>query len=223
LRTAGVDVAVVDWVDFYRDEGRRVEKILECIGIPAIVMVEPTWGRESWSDVRARVEMVIGRYARRVDLYPSYYRDPVTRYPVVFVWDPGAVAPVGQWNRFLRQFKTRAPGHSIFVAGLGVHTPVDFIKDSLFDGALAENGADQPPLSRANLEWVLYNLDQDREQFLVANVVPGFKTSVDCRYLVKKAGRRLPDDEGYAGACCRMRSGSQGTALASGILRRAPR
>jgi hypothetical protein len=43
-------------------------------------------------------------------------------------------------------------------------------------------------------------------------------------YLVSKAGRRrLPDDEGYAGACCRMRSGSQGTALASGILRRAPR
>ncbi len=27
---------------------------------------------------------------------------------------------------------------------------------------------------------MLYNLDQDREQFLVANVVPGFKTSVDC-------------------------------------------
>jgi hypothetical protein len=73
LRTAGVDVAVVDWVDFYQDERKRVEKILECIGIPAIVMVEPTWCRESWSDVRARVEMVIGRYARRVNLYPSYY------------------------------------------------------------------------------------------------------------------------------------------------------
>jgi hypothetical protein len=42
-------------------------------------------------------------------------------------------------------------------------------------------------------------------------------------YLVRKAGRPSPDDECYAGAGCRMRSGNQGTASASGILRRAPR
>jgi hypothetical protein len=44
------------------------------------------------------------------------------------------------------------------------------------------------------------------------------------RYLVRKAGRLLlADGRDYAGACCRMRSGSQGTVSASGILRRAPR
>ena len=36
-------------------------------------------------------------------------------------------------------------------------------------------------------------------------------------------GRPSPRSRGYAGARCRMRSGSHGTAAASGILRRAPR
>jgi hypothetical protein len=182
LRAAGIDVAVIDWVAFYRGEQQRLETILRCLGIPAVIMVEPTWGRESWADVRTRLDTVIGWYARRTDLFPRYYRDRATGYPLIFVWDPGAVASVEGWNLHLNHLKRMTGERGIFVAGLGARTPVSFVAASLFDGALAENGADPPAQSRANVQWALASLNQRRGQFLVANVVPGLDTKTDCRH-----------------------------------------
>ena len=91
-----------------------------------------------------------------------------------------------------------------------------------------------PLLSRRPLAWS--GLAPQLEAHLAAAGVPPDRLELEIdepllleeaqaggRYLVRKAGRPSPDDERYAGARCWMRSGNQGTASASGILRRAPR
>jgi hypothetical protein len=181
LKAAGVDVAIVDWINFYSGEQKRVETILQCIEMPVAIMVdaEPAWTGSTWSDIQSRINTTIGWYARRTDLYPNYYRDPVTQFPLVMVWDPGGVASINEWNGYLNWIKGNTPEHGIFVAGLGANTPVtSFPQESLFDGYLAENGAASASQQLSDIQWALYNLS--RGEFLVSNAIPDYNEAANC-------------------------------------------
>ena len=94
----------------------------------------------------------------------------------------------------------------------------DWIRSSnVFDGVIDFDAVTRDPQhpSRIRAEY-------DGGDHLHPNDL-GYKAMAED--LVRKSGHRRPPrrGRGYAGARCRMRSGSQGTAAASGILRRAPR
>ena len=181
LKAAGVDVAVIDWIGggVYPDEASRVATMLACLGIPAVVMVdlEPDWTREPFNASVERLRRVVTEFTG----LQSYYRDPSTHLPIVFVWDPAAGADVASWNSLLRSFKEDGSTRCIFIAGLGFHTPLDWAAASLFDGvsvaADATEGSDE-----ATFEWVIYNLRGKAQynQFAVGWAIPGFDASANC-------------------------------------------
>lgn len=182
LGRAGVNAAVITWPNFYPNEQERVENLLQNMGKRTIIQVEPTWDQPpSLTDVQARVNTVLG-YAKQRERFPNYYRDPKTGRPVVFVWDPGQVGLVGQWNEFISRHKAEAAKPPIFVAGLGWGTPIDWCRDSLFDGCMM--AAHKTSTSdQGSIEWVLWKLHGEkgsRGQFLVAWSVPGFDFRPHC-------------------------------------------
>ncbi|WP_250633724.1 hypothetical protein [Pinirhizobacter soli] len=108
---AGVDVLLIDWANVYASEQDRVSNILSCTTMPAVVMVDVNWtlSPPSFSDASTRLETAIGWFAARQDLFPNYYRDPVSGQPVFFVYDPGTVGTVAQWNAKIDYDKTLSP------------------------------------------------------------------------------------------------------------------
>ena len=93
--------------------------------------------------------------------------------------------------------------------------------------AMRQVGPDvELPLSRGSGETLLFKAMQI-EQFTPGSFVTRFElpTSRGLKDLVSFPGARLScrSDLAYAEAGCRIRSGSQGTGPASGILSRAPR
>lgn len=187
LKAAGVDVAVIDWIggSIYPGESARVELMLRCLGIKSVIMVdaEPPWTGEGFDQVRQRLEAVIGYYSRRTDLFPDYYRDPVTNYPVYFVWDPASVASLDEWNGKIGWYKQYTPEHGIFVAGLGARTSVEWARASKFDGVDVAANGHSGGSDRSNFEWVIYSMNAPSNsygQFIVGWSIPGFDTRSNC-------------------------------------------
>jgi len=184
LKAAGVDVAAIDWLNFYPGEEGRVEAILQCINMPVVVMVdaEPAWTKSTWNDIINRLNIAVAWYARRTDLFPNYDRDPKTGSPLVIVWDPGSVGTAAQWASQIRWYKANIPEHPIFVAGLTNATGIpNFTKTALFDGYLAENGAAAQSQQIKNLNWVLSELGTaGRGEFLISNSIPTFEAAASC-------------------------------------------
>jgi hypothetical protein len=181
LGRAAVDVAVILWVNLYPGEQTRVERLLQCLGKPVVVMVEPQWNNPSFQEAVTRLETVIGWYSRRTDLYPNYYRDPLTNYPVYFVWDPGAVGSVADWNTKINYYKTSTPEHGIFIAGLGGSTSPDWCAQSYFDGCLGLP-AKTSTSDQGNYQWAIWRIHAagSWNQFFVGGVIPGFDSSANC-------------------------------------------
>jgi len=179
---AGVDVLLIDWVNVYASEQDRVSNILSCTTMPAVVMVDVNWtvSPPSFSDAITRLETAIGWFAARQDLFPNYYRDPVSGQPVFFVYDPGTVGTVAQWNAKIDYYKTLSP-RGIFIAGTGANTSANWILTSHFDGMLALSGtsgnSDEAAFEGALS--VLYG-SGTRNQFLIAEAIPGFDDTSLC-------------------------------------------
>ncbi|WP_250623543.1 hypothetical protein [Pinirhizobacter soli] len=179
---AGVDVLLIDWVNVYAAEQDRVSNIISCSTMPVVVMVDVNWTltTPSFSDAITRLETAIGWFATRQDLFPNYYRDPVSGQPVFFVFDPGTVGTVAQWNSKIDFYKTLSP-RGIFVAGTGANTSANWILSSHFDGMLALAGK-TPNSDEANFDNALSILygSGTRSQFLIAESIPGFNDASNC-------------------------------------------
>lgn len=179
---AGVDVMVIDWTGVYQNEQSRVENILSCATMPAVVMVDLNWNVSppSFQDVITRLETVIGWYAVRSDLYPTYYHDPSSGAPVFVVFDPGATGSAAQWNAKIDYYKTLSP-RGIFIAGMGANTSPSWVLSSHFDGAIVLAGKTASS-DASNYEWVqsvIYG-PGSRNQFVIAEAIPGFDDSANC-------------------------------------------
>jgi hypothetical protein len=155
--------------------------MLQCLGRKAVIMVEPNWNAPGFQETVARLEAAIGWYSRRTDLYPNYYRDPATNYPVYFVWDPGLVGSVADWNSKINYYKTSTPEHGIFIAGLGASTSPDWCAQSLFDGCLSLP-AKVASSDQGVYQWVIWRLRTagSYNQFFVGGVIAGFDSSANC-------------------------------------------
>ena len=176
LKAAGVDVAVIDWIDFYPNEQKRVETLLKCLGMPVVVMVdaEPAWTGSTYTDIISRLDTAIS-YAKNMALYPNYFRDSVSGKPLYFVWDPLGVGKISQWNPHLNSLKSQSPG-GIFVTG---GSNLDSSMLTNFDGQLFLNGTAKDPLSIYN--WVLYKLATgSNNQFSIGMTIPGFSPITLC-------------------------------------------
>lgn len=182
ISAAGVDVMVIDWTGVYTNEQKRVESILKCSGMRAIVMVDVNWkaGQSSFQETITRLETVIGWYAKRTDLYPNYYRDPATGAPVFIVYDPGATGSAAQWNSKINYYKNSNP-RGIFIAGLGAHTSVSWALSSDFDGVLMLSSKNASS-DQLTIQWVLSNIygPSSRGQFVLAEAIPGFNNYSNC-------------------------------------------
>lgn len=182
VTAAGVDVLLIDWTGVYQNEQARVENILSCATMPVVVMVDLNWtvNPPSFQDVITRLENVIGWYASRPNLYPTYYHDPATNAPVFVVYDPGATGSAAQWNSKISYYKTLTP-RGIFIAGLGAHTSPSWVVSSNFDGALALSSK-TPASDKSAFEWVLSVIygAGSRNQFLIAEAIPGFDGTANC-------------------------------------------
>jgi hypothetical protein len=182
LRRASVDVAVIDWIggDIYSGEKARVERMLSCLGVPAVVMVdlEPAWSREPFSVARERLDAAVHDLCRR----PGAYRDPASGLPLVFVWDPGAGATATEWNALLASYRADPETDAIFVAGLGHNTSVGWFVNSSFDGASVAARGVSAGSDQKNFEWVLWQVNglAKRDQFLIGWAITGFDTSANC-------------------------------------------
>lgn len=187
LKAAGVDVALINWLggSTYPGEQERMETLLKCVGMKVAIQVdiEPAWTGENFAQAINRLEQVISWYSRRKDLFPNYYRDPVSGYPIYFIWDPASVARVEDWNAKISYYKQNTPEHGIFVAGLGIGgTTVEWVRDSKFDGLnIAAQGNDGKS-DQGNFEWALYliNAFSDYRQFIVGWSIPGFDNTANC-------------------------------------------
>lgn len=182
LRRASVDVAVIDWIggSIYPGEKARVEAMISCLGVPAVVMVdlEPAWTRETFPAARARLDCAVRDLSRR----PGAYRDPASGLPLIFVWDPGAAGTVAEWTALLARYRADTTTDAIFVAGLGFNTPVTWFVNSTFDGAsVAAQGASAGS-DQKNFEWVLWQVYgvAKRDQFLIGWTIAGFDTTANC-------------------------------------------
>jgi hypothetical protein len=203
--TAGIDVAMITWVDLYPEEASRVGTILRCIGdtspMRAVVMVdiEPEWHPETWAAVRTRVSNAVA-FATTPPFSNYYYRDPVSHLPVYVVYDPGGAATMDQWNVVIDGYKATPASNGIFVAGLGYHSPfnrswqgagLDHVTKSSFDGfsVLAGKNAEvytptDPTTSDVQnylwAIWQVYGQSTSRNQFIVGQVIPGFDNRANC-------------------------------------------
>ena len=203
--TAGIDVAMITWVDIYPEEASRVGTILRCIGetspMRAVVMVdiEPAWHPETWAAIQTRVSNAVA-FATTPPFSNYYYRDPVSNLPVYVIYDPGGAATMDQWNAVIDRYKTTPASNGIFVAGLGDHSPfnrpwqgagLDHVTKSFFDGfsVLAGKNAEvysstDPTTSDVQnylwAIWQVYGQSTSRNQFIVGQVIPGFDNRANC-------------------------------------------
>jgi hypothetical protein len=181
ITAAGIDVLIIDWVNVYQNEQQRVEKILSCTTTPAVVMVDQNWTvTPSFQEVITRLETVIGWYASKPDLYPTYYRDPATGAPVFIVFDPASAGTTAQWNAKIDYYKTLSP-KGIFIAGLSYNTSAQWVLASHFDGAiqLAGKTAASDESAYESTLSVLHG-PGSRNQFLIGEAIPGFDDSANC-------------------------------------------
>ena len=176
LKKAGVDIAVIDWINFYPNEKAHMENLLKCMGMPVVVLVdiEPGWTGTTYASAMACIQDMIG-YANNPALYPNYYHDPVSGKPVYFIWDPIGVGTVGQWNANLTTWKSQGDG-GIFITG---GSSLDNSVLTIFDGFLSQNAADADPLNSYN--WSAYKLGTGpNNQFGIGLVMPGFTENTIC-------------------------------------------